>query len=51
MALDAFKEVWIVDFEFRAAPGELPEPVCLVAIEVHSGKRLLLWEDELKSKP
>lgn len=51
MVIDAFSQVWVVDFEFRAAPGELPEPVCLVAHEVHSGKRLLLWEDELKSQP
>ncbi|MED5614597.1 DNA polymerase [Janthinobacterium sp. P210005] len=51
MVLNAFSQVWIVDFEFRAAPGELPDPVCLVAYEVHSGKRLLLWEDELKSQP
>lgn len=51
MALDVFSEVWVVDFEFRAAPGELPEPVCLVAHEIHSGKRLQLWEDELKTRP
>ena len=34
--LDAlpFAEIWAVDFEFGAEPGENPEPVCLVAWEL-----------------
>lgn len=49
MTLDPFSEVWVVDFEFRAAQGERPEPVCLVAHEMHSGRQLRLWEDDLKT--
>src|SRR5579859_3312690 len=42
-----FKEVWVVDFEFRAPPGERPEPVCLVAHELHSGRTIRYWHDQL----
>lgn len=49
MRVDAFREIWVVDFEFRAAPGERPDPVCLVANEVNSGKQIRLWENELKN--
>ena len=48
MQLDDFIEVWVVDFEFRAAPGERPDPVCLVAHELRSGRTLRVWQDELK---
>jgi hypothetical protein len=44
-----FREVWLVDFEFRAPPGERPVPVCLVARELFSGRLLRYWEDELRS--
>jgi DNA polymerase I len=50
MSLAAFREAWVVDFEFRAAPGERPEPVCLVAHEVHSGRRLRLWQHEMEGR-
>ena len=43
-----FKEVWAVDFEFRAADGEQPAPVCLVARELASGRILRIWEDDLR---
>jgi DNA polymerase I len=43
-----FEEVWCADFEFTAAPGERPLPICLVAHEVGSGRTLRLWEDELR---
>lgn len=49
MHFDVFREVWVVDFEFRAAPGERSDPVCLVAHEVNSGREIRLWEDELKT--
>ena len=45
--LDAFREVWLCDFEFRADPGERPWPLCLVAYELHTGRELRLWRDEL----
>ena len=44
--LPPFAEIWAVDFEFGANPGENPEPVCLVAWELSSGRKLRLWRDE-----
>lgn len=37
--LDGFTEVVVVDFEFRQPDGERPEPVCVVAHELVSGRR------------
>lgn len=42
-----FREVWLLDFEFSEPSGERPQPVCLVAWELHSGRRLRVWQDEL----
>jgi hypothetical protein len=44
-----FTEIWAVDFEFRSEPGENPEPVCLVAWELRSGRKVRLWRDEFGS--
>jgi hypothetical protein len=46
-----FKEIWAVDFEFGADPGENPDPVCLVALELRSGRKVRLWQDELGPMP
>lgn len=46
-----FDEVVLLDFEFRAPPGELPEVVCMVAHELASGRRHRLWADELGDAP
>jgi DNA polymerase-1 len=52
-----FKEIWLVDFEFNAgapdprALGHRPNPVCLCALELKSGKQLRLWHDELGAEP
>jgi len=46
--MDRFRSIWFADFEFRSAPGERPEPICLVAHELRSGRRLVIWEDELR---
>ncbi|HPB75712.1 MAG TPA: DNA polymerase I, partial [Chromatiaceae bacterium] len=37
------KELWCLDFEFQAPPGEHPIPWCLVAQEYHSGRQIRLW--------
>ena len=42
-----FREVWLVDFEFNGAPGDVVSPVCLVAREFGRGRTLRLWADEL----
>lgn len=41
--LSDYRAVWCVDFEFRAIPGERPEPVCLVARELRSGRLIRQW--------
>lgn len=46
-ALDRFAEVWLVDFEFTATPGERPVPICCVALELRSGREIRRWGDEL----
>src|SRR4051794_5300837 len=50
MGLDPYREVWFVDFEFSAPPGERPIPVCLVARESRTGRTVRLWEDELRAR-
>jgi DNA polymerase I len=44
-------EIWAVDFEFGSEPGENPEPVCLVAWELRSGRKVRLWRDEFGRAP
>ncbi len=48
MAPNNFKEIWFVDFEFIAHPGEKPKPICLVALELRTGKKMRVWKDELE---
>lgn len=49
--LSSFREVWAVDFEFSAPPGERPSPVCLVARELKSGRTLRVWADQFGPHP
>ena len=49
--LGPFREVWAVDFEFVAHPGERPDVVCLVARELKSGRVIQLWRDQLGPVP
>ena len=46
-----FREIWAVDFEFKADDGERPVPLCMVATELCSGRHLRLWKDELRNLP
>ncbi len=50
VSLEEFDEIWCVDFEFSTSPGARPEPICLVATEVESGRTLRLWKDELLTR-
>jgi hypothetical protein len=45
-----FTQVWAVDFEFTAPPGERPGPICLVARELGTGRTIRLWEDDLRRR-
>ena len=47
--LRQFAEVWLVDFEFVATPGNLPIPICMVAIEYWTRNKIVLWAEELTS--
>ncbi len=44
-----FKEVWAVDFEFTAPPGELVKPICMVAKELKTGREIRCWQDDLSA--
>ena len=46
-----YREVWLVDFEFNGAPGEIPSPVCLVAHELRTGRVVRLWCDQMGQHP
>jgi len=49
--MEDFREVWAADFEFHAPPGCNPQPICLVAKELISGRTLRLGPDELRRLP
>jgi DNA polymerase family A len=49
-----FNNVWAADFEFRpkdGREGNRPEPICLVAYELKSGRKIRLWRDEFGPFP
>jgi len=46
-----FDEIWLLDFEFIAQPGERPDVVCLCARELRSGRTIRLWRDQLGKLP
>jgi hypothetical protein len=48
--LDAYSEIWLVDFEFSQPAGERPILVCLCAREYRSGRTVRLWQEELQSR-
>jgi hypothetical protein len=52
-ALQQYREVWLVDFEFTAPPGERPTPLCVVARELRSGRQVRLWlaDGEAPARP
>ena len=43
-----FHQVWLVDFEFSASPGNQPVPICIVAAEMSSGQWMKVWSDEIE---
>jgi hypothetical protein len=45
-----FRAVWVLDFEYVAPPGERPDPVCLVAHELRSGRVVRLFREELRTR-
>lgn len=47
--LSAYREIWVIDFEFHAPPGERPTPLCMVAVNVITREEKRLWGEELHS--
>jgi DNA polymerase-1 len=49
-----YREAWAIDFEFVAGTGENPQPVCLVAKEIGTGRLVRLcrtnWAPDHRSK-
>jgi DNA polymerase I len=46
-----YRQAWAIDFEYIAADGEVPVPVCMVAIDLIGGGEIRLWQDELAAPP
>jgi DNA polymerase-1 len=54
-----FREIWCVDFEFYPGPGianggregDQATPLCLVALEMRTGRIVRLWRDEFGPFP
>ena len=54
-----FREIWVVDTEFYPGPGlanggvagDPATPLCLVALELRSGRLVRLWQDQLGPFP
>jgi DNA polymerase I len=51
LATMPFRETWLVDFEFNGTPGDTQNPVCLVAWELRSGRKIRLFRDEFGALP
>lgn len=50
--LKKYKKIWAIDFEFISKDGNNPRVICLVALDILSGEKIRMWEDELySSKP
>jgi DNA polymerase family A len=49
--LQRFTEIWLVDTEYVSRRGERPIPVCLVAWEFRTKRKIRLWQDELGKLP
>lgn len=46
----AFREIWAVDFEYRS-DGDPPDVHCMAAVEVRTGREIVLWKDQLGPEP
>jgi DNA polymerase-1 len=49
--LHSFQEIWCVDFEFESPDSGNPRPICMVALELKSGREIRLFRDELLTRP
>jgi hypothetical protein len=49
--LDRFREIWFIDSEFTARPGELYDVVCVCGKELRTAREFTSWRPEKGSKP
>jgi hypothetical protein len=50
-SLNHFQHIWVFDWEYVSDPGESPDPVCMVAIDLVTGRRIRRWRNELQPCP
>ena len=46
--LAGYRHIWVFDFEYVADDGEVPEPVCLAAVDLVSEERVTLWREDMR---
>jgi DNA polymerase-1 len=46
-----FKHVWVLDFEYCQADGGLPDPLCMVALDLVSGIQVERWLEAEDPEP
>jgi len=49
--LKEYRRVWVLDTEFRTAPGERNNPVCLCARDLHTGEEVEVFFDRHRENP
>src|SRR5262245_32530775 len=49
--LSAYREIVLVDTEFETGIGERPVPVCIVAMELRSGRTFRIFRGEFGAAP
>jgi DNA polymerase I len=42
-----YRSIWHVDFEYREDANHLPVPICMVAVEEHTGASIVMRRAEL----
>jgi hypothetical protein len=42
-----YREIWVCDWEFNGADGDIKSPVCLTATELRTNRLVRLWADQL----
>jgi DNA polymerase-1 len=47
----AWRQIWVVDFEFCKDRYGRPDPICLSARELYSGRTVSMWRDQLGPAP
>lgn len=47
----SYGAIWVLDFEFGTQPSLRPEPVCMVAHDIVSGRIHHIWKDEFGCCP